>query len=108
MISRRPLQTPNKPGEDDLLDEQIHEDHCKLRTGQAKMREKSENLPEEKPVAPGEEGVITAIYNSKGRPGNFTKTITVKHNGEGETTYLTIRGFVESAPKEQKSPVQNQ
>ena len=60
------------------------------------------------PVAPGETGKITAIYNSKGRPGNFTKTITVKHNGEGGTTYLTIRGFVESAPKEPASPVQNQ
>jgi hypothetical protein len=60
------------------------------------------------PVAPGETGTITAIYNSKGRPGNFTKTITVKHNGEGGTSYLTIRGFVESAPKAPSSPVQNQ
>jgi hypothetical protein len=49
------------------------------------------------PIAPGEEGVITAIYNSKGRPGNFTKTITVKHNGEGGTEFLTIRGVVNRA-----------
>ena len=35
------------------------------------------------PIAPGAEGQVTAIYNSKGRPGNFTKTITIKHNGEG-------------------------
>ena len=49
------------------------------------------------PVAPGSEGVITAIYNSKGRPGNFTKTITVKHNGEGGTEFLTIRGVVNRA-----------
>ncbi len=49
------------------------------------------------PIGPGEEGVITAIYNSKGRPGNFTKTITVKHNGEGGTEFLTIRGVVNRA-----------
>ncbi|MBT8327746.1 MAG: DUF1573 domain-containing protein [Bacteroidia bacterium] len=49
------------------------------------------------PVAPGAEGTITAIYNSKGRPGNFTKTITVKHNGEGGTEFLTIRGVVNKA-----------
>jgi hypothetical protein len=47
------------------------------------------------PIAPGTEGVITAIYNSKGRPGNFTKTITVKHNGDGGTEFLTIRGVVD-------------
>jgi uncharacterized protein (UPF0333 family) len=49
------------------------------------------------PIAPGQEGVITAIYNSKGRPGNFTKTVTVKHNGEGGTEFLTIRGVVNRA-----------
>jgi len=49
------------------------------------------------PVAPGAEGAVTAIYNSKGRPGNFTKTITVTHNGEGGTEFLTIRGVVNRA-----------
>ncbi len=49
------------------------------------------------PIAPGEEGTITAVYNSKGRPGNFTKTITVKHNGEGGTEFLSIRGVVKKA-----------
>jgi len=56
-------------------------------------------------IAPGEWGEVTAIYNSKGRPGNFTKTITVKHNGEGATEYLTIRGFVETAPSNPAPPV---
>ncbi|MFY0643842.1 MAG: DUF1573 domain-containing protein [Bacteroidia bacterium] len=46
------------------------------------------------PVAPGEEGTIVVTYNSKARVGNFTKTITVTHNGEGGTLYLTIRGVV--------------
>lgn len=58
------------------------------------------------PVAPGAIGEITAIYNSKGRPGNFTKTITVKYNGEEGTEFLTIRGTVDSAPKEAAPPVQ--
>lgn len=46
------------------------------------------------PIAPGEEGSITAVFNSKGRLGNFTKTITVTHNAEGSTSYLTLRGIV--------------
>ena len=58
------------------------------------------------PVAPGATGQITAIYNSQGRPGNFTKTITVKYNGVEGTKFLTIRGTVESAPKEVAPPVQ--
>lgn len=49
------------------------------------------------PIAPGKEGVITATFDSKGRPGNFTKTITVTHNGEGGTEFLTIRGMVNKA-----------
>jgi len=46
------------------------------------------------PLAPGDEGEITAIYNSQGRPGNFVKTLTVKHNGDGGNVYLTLRGMV--------------
>ena len=57
------------------------------------------------PIAPGEEGTVTAIYNSKGRPGNFTKTITVNHNGEGGTEHLTITGVVKQAPQEVKPTV---
>lgn len=61
------------------------------------------------PIAPGATGKITAVYNSSGRPGNFTKMITVKHNGGGEdgTTYLTIKGVVDSAPAEPVSPVKS-
>jgi len=57
------------------------------------------------PIAPGGTGEVTAIYNSKARPGTFTKTITVKHNGEGAVEYLTIRGFVEKAAPKPTSPV---
>ena len=51
------------------------------------------------PIAPRAEGQVTAIYNSKGRPGIFTKTITIKHNGVGGTEFLTIRGNVNRAPE---------
>ncbi|MBR3518783.1 MAG: DUF1573 domain-containing protein [Paludibacteraceae bacterium] len=50
------------------------------------------------PVKPGETGVVKATYNATGRPGSFTKTITVKSNA-GEKR-LTIKGEV--IPKAQK------
>lgn len=59
------------------------------------------------PVAPGKKGKVTATFNSSGRPGTFTKTLTVKYNGttESNTEYLTIKGFVESAPVAPQTPV---
>ena len=44
------------------------------------------------PVAPGAKGVVNVTYNTKGRPGNFTKTITVTSNA-GKSV-LTIKGEV--------------
>lgn len=59
------------------------------------------------PIAPGQTGKVIATFNSSGRPGTFTKTITVKYNGavETNTNYLTIKGFVESAPVAPPTPV---
>ena len=54
-------------------------------------------------VAPGETGVITAQYNSKGRVGTFHKSITV--NSTGGNVALTIKGVVISEPEKPKSPV---
>lgn len=48
------------------------------------------------PIAPGASSKVTATYNTKGRPGNFHKTITVKSN-VGQKV-LTIKGMVEKAP----------
>jgi uncharacterized protein (DUF58 family) len=49
------------------------------------------------PIAPGEEGKITAQYNSSGRPGNFHKSITVYTNvGEGKSFRLSIKGVVKN------------
>lgn len=48
------------------------------------------------PILPGKTGKITATYNTQGRPGNFTKTITV--NSNVGTKILKIQGNVEKAP----------
>ncbi|GHT35820.1 hypothetical protein FACS189434_14040 [Bacteroidia bacterium] len=56
------------------------------------------------PIASGAKGYVKATYNAKGRPGQFTKSITVKSNAAGEsaTVVLTIKGEV---IPEQQAPV---
>lgn len=47
------------------------------------------------PIAPGKSDKITVSYSPKGRPGEFTKTISVRTNVPGKKTEtLTISGFV--------------
>lgn len=48
------------------------------------------------PVKPGKSGKIKVTYNPAGRPGEFTKTITVRTNvkGKGKKVTLKIRGNV--------------
>lgn len=55
------------------------------------------------PVAPGAKGFVKATYNTKGRPGMFEKSITVKSNAaeNGGTVVLTIKGEVIAAPPAQ-------
>jgi hypothetical protein len=55
------------------------------------------------PIAAGATAVITAEYNSNGRPGTFNKSITVTSNG-GEVV-LHINGLVVPEPSKPKSPV---
>ncbi len=50
------------------------------------------------PVLPGEKGTIKASYNSKGRPGNFHKSITITSNATTPTKVLQIKGLVERTP----------
>ena len=47
----------------------------------------------QKPVAPGDTGYIKVTYNASGRPGSFTKTITVTSNA-GADQRLKIKGEV--------------
>lgn len=46
------------------------------------------------PVSPGKGGVIKVSYNPLGRPGGFTKVVTVKCNGNPSKVRLKIRGTV--------------
>lgn len=46
------------------------------------------------PIEPGRKGSITVTYNPLGRPGAFTKSITVYSNSSEEQVNLTIRGEV--------------
>lgn len=39
------------------------------------------------PIAPGKEGEIKASFNSQGRPGSNSKSLTVVANTTGEKTY---------------------
>ena len=59
------------------------------------------------PVEPGKGGDIAVTYNTSGRPGIFTKTITVYSNDQQEQTVLIIKGEVIPLPKpETAAPVQ--
>lgn len=46
------------------------------------------------PIEPGKKGNITVTYNPAGRPGVFTKTITVYSNASEEQATLIIKGEV--------------
>ena len=46
------------------------------------------------PIMPGTKSTIKVGYNTSGRPGSFTKTITVTSNAENATVILTIKGEV--------------
>ena len=46
------------------------------------------------PIMPGKTGKVTASFNSQGRPGNFSKTVTVISNSETPQIVLSIKGEV--------------
>ncbi|MCX7607095.1 MAG: DUF1573 domain-containing protein [Bacteroidia bacterium] len=56
------------------------------------------------PIAPGKEGFVEAQYSAWGRPGAFSKTLTVRVRSEKDTTreetyVLSIKGEVLPRPK---------
>ncbi len=53
----------------------------------------------DEPIAPGEEGEINVEFNSAGKPGSQSKSVTVVSNIEGGTKVLKISAEV--APKAQ-------
>jgi len=46
------------------------------------------------PILPGKEGTILVTFNTQGRPGNFTKTITITSNAATASKIITIKGTV--------------
>lgn len=48
------------------------------------------------PILPGKTGYVKASYHTQGRPGPFTKTVTVLSNAGAKV--LTFKGEVEKAP----------
>ena len=46
------------------------------------------------PVEPGQKGSITVTYNPNGRPGNFSKTVTITSNATEATKRVYIKGTV--------------
>ncbi|MCB0514484.1 MAG: DUF1573 domain-containing protein [Chitinophagales bacterium] len=56
------------------------------------------------PILPGEGSTIKVTYNTKGRPGNFTKAITITSNAVTPTKRIFIKGAVDAAPKEPAAP----
>ncbi len=63
------------------------------------------------PVKPGEKGKITAKYNTKNRPGNFNKPITITSNASEPTIRIFIKGKVSpenSGIPERKPSIVNQ
>lgn len=54
----------------------------------------------EHPIMPGETGFLKVVFNSKGRPGDVYKTITVRSNARPNFPLLQLRGNVKPADKE--------
>lgn len=55
----------------------------------------------DKPIKPGNKGVIKAVFNSNGKPNKQSKTITIECNTKNQQEVVTIKGFVN--PKNGKS-----
>lgn len=56
------------------------------------------------PVEPGKKGSVTVTYNPAGRPGSFTKNITVYSNASEEQLVLVIKGEVIPKPSAENNP----
>jgi hypothetical protein len=54
------------------------------------------------PILPGKESVISATYNTSGRPGHFSKSITIESNSNGGNKIINITGEV-IKPEDDKS-----
>jgi hypothetical protein len=46
------------------------------------------------PIAPGEKGSVEVVFDSSGRMGQQSKTVTLKTNGKVKIVYLTIKADI--------------
>lgn len=58
-------------------------------------------------IYPGKKGRIKASYNSKGRPGPFSKSVTINSNAKKATQIIFIKGFVNPSKEVAKSQSYN-
>ena len=58
------------------------------------------------PVLPGKDAVILVTYNTQGRPGAFTKTITITSNADEPSKVISIKGEVVKAEPEKSVPLE--
>ncbi|GIV39153.1 MAG: hypothetical protein KatS3mg033_0953 [Thermonema sp.] len=56
------------------------------------------------PVLPGKKGVIKVSYNSLGRPGAFTKSVTIRSNASEPIKTLLIKGYVHPKTEAKTNP----
>jgi hypothetical protein len=58
------------------------------------------------PVLPGKEGTILVTYNTQGRPGVFSKTITISSNATEPNRVIDIKGEVVKADPTKSVPIE--
>lgn len=58
------------------------------------------------PILPGKESTILVTYNTQGRPGPFTKSITITSNASEPNKIIYIKGEVVKAEPEKSVPVE--
>ncbi len=46
------------------------------------------------PIGPGEKGSVEIVFDSSGRMGQQSKTVTLKTNGKVQVVYLTIKADI--------------
>ncbi|MBT8219234.1 MAG: DUF1573 domain-containing protein [Bacteroidia bacterium] len=60
------------------------------------------------PIAPGATGEILVSFDTKNKPNNQTKRVTITANTEPAQSFLTIKGFVEGSTETPATTIQTQ
>jgi hypothetical protein len=58
--------------------------------------------PTDKPILPGEKGVVKAKYNNTHIAGPFTKQVTIYSNAKSSTVRVTFKGEIAPNPEAEK------